>query len=97
MINKKAVITSLFLSLSTATLLNAVEVKDLVVSAQKEVKSINTKELEVLLKNEPNLQVIDVRTRDEINKDGGYIKTNNYTNISRDKLEFLIAQYAKKR
>jgi len=96
MINKKSIITALCLSLSTATMVNAVEVKDLLQKAQNEINTIDTKALVELLKKEPNVQIIDVRTRDEINKDGGYIKTNNYTNISRDKLEFLIAEYAKK-
>ncbi len=96
MLNIKALITSLFLSISTATIIHAVEVKDLIVEAKKEVNTIDTKALVKLLKEEPNLQIIDVRNKEEINKDGGYIKTNNYTNISRDKLEFLIAEYAKK-
>lgn len=96
MINKKSIITALFLSLTSATIVNAVEVKDLLQKAQSEINTINTKALIELLKKEPNTQIIDVRTRDEINKDGGYIKTNNYTNISRDKLEFLITEYAKK-
>lgn len=96
MINKKSIITALILSLSSATMLNAVEVKDLLQKAQSEINTINTKALIELLKKEPNTALIDVRTRDEINKDGGYIKTNNYTNISRDKLEFLIPEYAKK-
>lgn len=96
MINKKSIITALILSLSSATMVNAVEVKDLLQKAQSEINTINTKALIELLKKEPNTALIDVRTRDEINKDGGYIKTNNYTNISRDKLEFLIPEYAKK-
>ena len=96
MINKKAIITSLFLSFSTASLLQAVEVKDLLAKAQKEVQSIDTKGLVELLKASPNTQVIDVRTKEDINKDGGYIKTNNYTNLSRDNLEFQISQTAKK-
>lgn len=96
MINKKSIITALFLSLSSATIVNAVEVKDLLQKAQSEINTIDTKALIVLLKKEPNTALIDVRTREEINKDGGYIKTNNYTNISRDKLEFLIPEYAKK-
>lgn len=96
MINKKSIITVLFLSLSSATIVNAVEVKDLLQKAQIEINTIDTKALIELLKKEPNTALIDVRTRDEINKDGGYIKTNNYTNISRDKLEFLIPEYAKK-
>ena len=96
MINKKSIITALFLSLSSATMINAVEVKDLLQKAQSEINTIDTKALIELLKKEPNTALIDVRTRDEINKDGGYIKTNNYTNISRDQLEFLIPEYAKK-
>ncbi len=96
MINKKAIITSLLLGLSTPTLISAIEVNNLIVEAKKEINKIDTKGLVELLKKDPNIQIIDVRTRDEINKDGGYIKTNNYSNISRDKLEFLIAQYVKK-
>lgn len=96
MFNKKALITSLFLSFSTASMLYAVDVKDIIVEAKKELNTIDTKALVELLKKEPNIQVIDVRTKEDINKQGGYIKTNNYTNISRDKLEFLISEYAKK-
>ena len=80
MINNKAIITSLFLSLSSPILMDAIEIKDLIEKAQKEITEINTSQLVKLLEKEPNTQLIDVRTRDEINKDGGYIKTNNYTN-----------------
>lgn len=37
-----------------------------------------------------------MRTKVDITKQGGYIKTNNYTNIPRDKLEFLISEYVNK-
>ena len=96
MISKKALITSIILSFTTATILHAVDIDNQIIEAKKEVKSIDTKALVELLKENPNTQVIDVRNRDEINKDGGYIKTNNYTNISRDKIEFLISQHVKK-
>jgi glyoxylase-like metal-dependent hydrolase (beta-lactamase superfamily II)/rhodanese-related sulfurtransferase len=59
--------------------------------AQKTVKSIDTKQLQALLKEDSNLQLIDVRTKGDILSQGGYIKVNKVTNISRDKLEFLIS------
>lgn len=95
-INKKAVITSILLSLSSVNILNATDIDNIIVEAKKEVTAINTKQLTELLKEDPNMQVIDVRNRAEITKDGGYPKVNNYTNISRDKIEFLISQNANK-
>lgn len=62
---------------------------------QKEVKTINTKQLAELLKNKPNTKIIDVRLRSDIIKQGGHIKANKMTNISRDKLEFMIADVVK--
>lgn len=62
---------------------------------QKEVKSIDTKGLQQLLKQNPNTKIIDVRLRSDIIKQGGYIKANKVTNISRDKLEFMIADTVK--
>jgi rhodanese-related sulfurtransferase/glyoxylase-like metal-dependent hydrolase (beta-lactamase superfamily II) len=64
--------------------------------AKKTVKSIDTKELVALLKKDPNLQIIDVRTRGDILQQGGYIKANKVVNISRDKLEFKIAEEVNK-
>ena len=93
---KKAIIFSIFLGLSSATIANAQEVRDLLVETKKEINSINTEQLLSLIKENPNIQIIDVRTKEDINKQGGYIKTNNYSNIPRDKLEFLIEEYAKK-
>ncbi len=79
--------------LGTSFILNAEVLNEAQVlqQAQKIVKSIDTKQLQALLKKDPNLQIIDVRTRDDIYKQGGYIKANRVTNIPRDKLEFLIA------
>ena len=96
MINKKALITSVVLALSSVNIINATDVKDIIIEAKKEVNQIDTKALEKLLEENPNIHLIDVRNRNEINNDGGYIKTNNYSNISRDKIEFLISQYVKK-
>ena len=57
---------------------------------KKSVNSIKTQEFVELLKNHPNTKVVDVRIKSDILSQGGYIKTNKYFNISRDKLEYLI-------
>ena len=62
----------------------------LIKEAKQTVKSINTKALVEILKEKPNTLIIDVRTRGDILKQGGYIKANKVVNISRDKMEFLI-------
>jgi rhodanese-related sulfurtransferase/glyoxylase-like metal-dependent hydrolase (beta-lactamase superfamily II) len=59
-------------------------------NAQKGIKSIGTKEIQKMLKKNPNIRFIDVRTKDDILKQGGYPKVNRYTNIQRGVLEFLI-------
>jgi len=63
--------------------------------AQKTVTSINTKQLQEILKKNPNTQIIDLRTKAEILKQGGYIKANRVTNIPRGILEFSIADQVK--
>lgn len=65
-------------------------------NANQTVHSIDTDKLQALLKENPNLQIIDVRSRGDILLEGGYIKANKVTNIPRGKLEFLIADYVKK-
>ena len=69
--------------------------EELVNNAQKELKTITTQELVKLLKDKPNTQIIDIRTKNDILKDGGFIKANKVTNIPRDKLEFLISNTVK--
>lgn len=96
MINKKIVITALILGLSSPDYIFGADIEKIMKNAKNSVESINTKQLSELLEKEPNIQIIDVRTREDINKQGGYLKVNNYTNIPRDKLEFLISQNAQK-
>ena len=60
-------------------------------TAKKDINSIETKELIGILKKDPNIKFIDVRTRADIVVQGGFPKVNNYSNIQRDKLEFLIS------
>lgn len=57
---------------------------------KKNINSIKTEQFVELLKNQPNTKVLDVRIKSDILSQGGYIKTNKYFNISRDKLEYLI-------
>lgn len=84
-----------FLTILTITLFSFANAKALTSSeilqqAQKDVKSINTQELVQILKENPNTQIIDVRIKSDIVKQGGFIKANKVTRLSRDKLEFLI-------
>jgi glyoxylase-like metal-dependent hydrolase (beta-lactamase superfamily II)/rhodanese-related sulfurtransferase len=77
---------SVFFTYATA------DVKELLQSAQKTVKSIDTKELVNLLKKDPNTLIIDLRTKSDILNQGGYIKANRVRNIPRDKMEFMITE-----
>jgi len=91
---KNLIVVSL-LSVVSLAQAEAVSSQEVMKNAQKNVKSINTKELLTLLKKAPNTHIIDVRTRAEILKQGGYIKANRVTNIPRGVLEFTIAQEVK--
>lgn len=65
-------------------------------NANQKVHSIDTGTLVGLLKDNPNIQIIDVRARGDILLEGGYIKANKVTNIPRGKLEILIEESVKK-
>lgn len=65
---------------------------ELMAIAKKEVKAIDTKGLQELLKKNPNTKIVDVRSRADIISQGGRIQANKFINISRDKLEFMIAE-----
>ncbi len=56
----------------------------------KHINSIDTKTLLSMLKKNPNLKVIDVRSKEDVLKQGGYIKTNKLYFMPRGKIEFLI-------
>jgi len=56
----------------------------------KHINSIDTKTLLSMLKKNPNLKVIDVRDKEDVLKQGGYIKTNKLYFMPRGKLESLI-------
>lgn len=62
---------------------------------QKNIKSISTKQLVKLLKGKPNTRVIDVRNTIDAIKQGGVLKVNKLSRISRDKLEFSIGNIVK--
>ena len=82
----------LFGVILSAKVLNSDELQ---LKYQKNVKYVNTKQLVKLLKDKPNTRVIDVRlTRDAIDQ-GGLLKVNKLSRISRDKLEFSIGSVVK--
>jgi glyoxylase-like metal-dependent hydrolase (beta-lactamase superfamily II)/rhodanese-related sulfurtransferase len=83
-------ITALSSALLMAQSPKALSAQEYINIIKKDVTSIDTKKLQSMLKANPNLKIIDVRTRADILKQGGYIKANKYFNISRDKLEFMI-------
>ena len=82
----------MFKKLSVLTLLNI----SLLSSLNADIKTIDTKQLLELLKKSPNTQIIDVRTKADILKQGGFIKANRVTNIPRGILEFKIEDTVKK-
>ena len=90
---KKTIITTIlaigFCSLVSAEVLTP---EQLMTEAKKTVKSIDTQQLVEILKKNPNTHIIDVRTKEEILKSGGFIKANKVTNIQRGILEFTIAE-----
>ena len=55
----------------------------LISAVNADIKTIDTKQLLELLKKNPNTQIIDVRTKADILKQGGFIKANRVTNIPR--------------
>ena len=65
-------------------------------NANQKVHSIDTDTLLGLLKENPNIKIIDVRARGDVLLAGGYIKANKVTNIPRGKLEILIEETVKK-
>lgn len=91
----KILITILLISGLSFLNAGALTVDEVTTEAQKSVKSVDTKQLLEILKKDPNTHIIDVRTRAEILAQGGYIKANRVTNISRGVLEFTIAQEVK--
>ncbi|APW67011.1 hypothetical protein LPB137_11480 [Poseidonibacter parvus] len=88
----KTIVLGLFVLLSN---LNALDIAKMQEEAIKEVKVISTQDLVKLLEKKPNTKIIDVRSRAEINNQGGYIKANKVSNIQRGDLEFLISQEVK--
>ena len=76
--------------------LNAFDLVKMQEKIIQELNVITTKQLVELLEKEPNTKIIDVRSKDEILKQGGFIKANKVTNIPRSDLEFLIEEEVKK-
>jgi rhodanese-related sulfurtransferase len=68
--------------------------KSLMAAAEKVTTTIKTEDLKAMINNEPDLVLVDIRTRGEINKHGGSIDAPQNINISRGWLEFDIQSHA---
>ncbi len=93
---KKIIVTTILVTLSCSIVVaDVLTSEQLLAKTQKSVKSIDTKQLLKILEKNPNTHLIDVRTKDEILKSGGYIKANKVSMIPRGVLEFRIAEEVK--
>ena len=63
--------------------------------ANKVITNINSAELIALLKENPKIEMVDVRSSDEIDFIGGYIDADETVNITRGWLEFDLASHVK--
>jgi rhodanese-related sulfurtransferase/glyoxylase-like metal-dependent hydrolase (beta-lactamase superfamily II) len=94
---KKIILSSVVcLCLSNLNAKDILTPQDILQTATSNISVVSTNQLQEILSKKPNTQIIDVRSRAEILADGGFIKANRVTNISRDKLEFLIQEEVKK-
>lgn len=66
-----------------------------ILAANKSITNIDTAELEKLLKENPKIELIDVRTADEIDFMRGSIDADENINIPRGWLEFEVSSYVK--
>lgn len=64
-------------------------------ATNKSINNINTAELQTLLKKNPKVELIDVRTANEVDFIGGSIDADEHVNIPRGWLEFDVASYVK--
>ena len=91
---KELLIMSIF-AVSLSTLSAKVQtIDEIIINAKKEVKSLDTKAFMAKLKENPNIRIIDVRTKSNIS-DYGYIKANKVSRIHRAQLEFEIGELVK--
>jgi glyoxylase-like metal-dependent hydrolase (beta-lactamase superfamily II)/rhodanese-related sulfurtransferase len=92
---KKILISTVLASSLLVINSNATVSDKFIEKVQKDVNSVNTNTIKKLLKDNPNIKVIDVRSRADIVKQGGYIKANKHFNVPRDKMEFMIENIVK--
>ena len=69
--------------------------QDAIIEANKTITNINTEELQKLLTENPSIEMIDVRTANEIDLIGGAIDANENVNIARGWLEFDVGSHVK--
>ena len=92
----KFIFTFLFLVTTTTYADDALTAGEKAIeAANKSIVNINTIELEKLLAENPKIELIDVRTGDEIDFIGGSIDADENANIPRGWLEFDVGSHVK--
>ncbi|MGK0272872.1 MAG: rhodanese-related sulfurtransferase, partial [Cocleimonas sp.] len=66
-----------------------------ILEANKSITNIDTATLQSLLKENPKIEMVDVRSTNEIDFIGGYIDADENVNITRGWLEFDIGAHVK--
>jgi len=66
-----------------------------IVEANKTIRNIDTETLQKLLKENPKIEMVDVREANEIEFIGAYIDADESVNITRSWLEFDIGAHVK--
>jgi glyoxylase-like metal-dependent hydrolase (beta-lactamase superfamily II)/rhodanese-related sulfurtransferase len=99
---KKPFITSIFLFISIIAYtisVNGAENdnpgQNAIIEANKTITNIDTAALQKLLKDNPKIEMLDVRSANEIDIIGGYIDADESVNITRGWLEFDIGSHVK--
>jgi len=94
----RLVTISLFLTSTFCSNIQAAELtagEKAIESANKSITNINTAELQALLAKNPKIELIDVRTQDEIDFIGGAIDADENVTIPRGWLEFDVGSHVK--
>ena len=94
---KKYLLTVILLVFTTSAFAETSAIpsgKTLMAEAEKVTKIIKTDALKSMIDNDPDLVLVDIRTKGEINKHGGAIDAPQNINIARGWLVFDIQAHA---
>ena len=92
---KKIVISLILLSLAPQVIADEIPSgKDLRIQAEGKTRVIETHDLKQMIEESPDLVLVDIRTKAEIERMGGAIEAPQNVNIPRGWLEFSIQEKA---